>query len=165
MERRRKAEWLIAQGYRLSRIPPFVTWYAPGRELRGRTDDYTLNLYRSKGFVLDRKFLDPQLWRELEYVITRPRMTAEPPQPSGSTPRLAKAIGGAMRGRHAWEGTASALLSMIDSRTVGIPKDAIRLSTEVMKPHMTDALKAYGMTVHRKRTPSKRLLQLGNITK
>jgi hypothetical protein len=148
----------------LSRIPPFVTWYAPGRELRGRTDDYTLTLYRSKGFVLDRKFLDPQLWHELECGIPSPRMTAEPPQPSGSTPRLAKAIRGVMSGRNSWEGTASELLSMIDSRTGGIPKDAIRLSTEVMKPHMTDALKAYGLTVHRKRTATKRLLQLKSIT-
>jgi len=29
-----------------------------------------------------------------------------------------------------------------------------------MKPHMTDALKAYGLTAHRKRTATKRLLQL-----
>ena len=170
MERTRKTDWLIAQGYRRSTIPPVVTWYVTDRntgkerELRGRTDDYTLNLYRGKGFVLDRKYLDPQLWHELEYGIPRPRMTAEPPQPSGSTPRLAKAIRGIMSGRDSWEGTATALLSMIASRTVGIPKDAIRLSTEVVKPHMTDALKAYGLTVHRKRTATKRLLQLRNIS-
>ena len=28
------------------------------------------------------------------------------------------------------------------------------------KPYITDALKTYGLTVHRKRTPSRRLLQL-----
>ena len=86
MEKTRKTDWLIAQGYRLSTLPPTVTWYAPGRELRGRTDDYTLNLYRSKGFVLDRKYLEPQLWHELEYRTIRPRMTIEPPLPSGTTP-------------------------------------------------------------------------------
>ena len=69
-----------------------------------------------------------------------------------------------MSGRDFWEGTASELLSMIDPGKVGIPKDAIRLSTEVMKPHITDALKHYGLTVHRKRTASKRLLQLRRIT-
>ena len=166
MERTRKTEWLIAQGYRMTTIPPIVTWYlidkgtGKERELKGRSDDYTLNLYRSKGFVLDRKYLDPQLWHELEYRVDHPGMTVALPVPLGTTPRLAKAIRGVMSGRDSWEGTATALLSMIDSRTVGIPKDAIRLSTEVVKPHMTDALKAYGLTVYRRRTPSKRLLQL-----
>ena len=50
MERTRKTDWLVAQGYRLSTIPPVVTWYVTDkgtgreRELQGRTDDYTLNL-------------------------------------------------------------------------------------------------------------------------
>ena len=54
MERTRTPHWLMAQGYRLSTIPPVVTWYATDkntgmeRELRGRTDDYTLALYRGK---------------------------------------------------------------------------------------------------------------------
>ena len=90
MEKTRKTDWLIAQGYRPSTLPPTVTWYAPGREFRGRTDDYTLNLYRGKGFVLDRKYLDPQLWHEMEYGITHPRMTVEPPQPSGRTPQASQ---------------------------------------------------------------------------
>ena len=78
MERTRKSDWLIAQGYRTTTIPPIVTWYlidkdsGKERELRGRTDDYTLNLYRGKGFVLDRKYLDPQLWNELEYGVKFP---------------------------------------------------------------------------------------------
>ena len=170
MERTRTIHWLVAQGYRLSTIPPVVTWYVTDRntgkerELRGRTDDYTLNLYRGKGFVLDRKYLDPQLWHELEYGIPRPTMTVEPPQPSGRTPRLARAIRGAMSGRDFWEGTASELLSMIPPGKVGIPKDSTRLSTAVMKPHITDALKHYGLTVHRRRTGGRRLLQLKSIT-
>ena len=65
-----------------------------------------------------------------------------------------------MRGRDFWEGTATELLSMIGSRKQGLPKDAIRLSTEVVKPHVTDALKHYGLTVHRKHTANKRLIQL-----
>ena len=91
MERTRKTHWLLAQGYRLSTIPPVVTWYVTDkntgreRELKGRTDDYTLNLYRGKGFVLDRKFLDPHLWYELEYVLESPRMAVEPPTPLGKT--------------------------------------------------------------------------------
>ena len=66
-----------------------------------------------------------------------------------------------MNDRDFWEGTATELLSIISSRKVGIPKDATRLSTAVMKPHITDALKTYGLTIERKRTASKRLLQLG----
>ncbi|MCL0044113.1 hypothetical protein M1N24_01100 [Dehalococcoidia bacterium] len=164
MEKTRKTNWLIAQGYRLSTIPSVVTWYAIDkntgreRELQGRTDDYTLNLYRSKGFVLDKKFLDPQLWHELEYVLPRPTMTVEPPQLLGKTPRLARAIRGVMSGRDSWEGTATELLSMIELPKVGIPKDATRLSARVMRPDITNALKTYGLTVDRKRTASKRLL-------
>ena len=86
MEKTRKTEWLIAQGYRTSTLPPHVTWYAKDRELKGRTDDYTLGLYRSKGFVLDRKFLDPQLWDELEYGVKRSVVTVAPPEGSGTTP-------------------------------------------------------------------------------
>ena len=69
-----------------------------------------------------------------------------------------------MSGRDFWEGTATELLSMIGSRKVGIPKDATRSSTEAVKPHITDALKTYGLTVQRKRTPHKRLLQVKSIT-
>ena len=87
MERARKADWLIAQGYRTSTLPPVVMWYTKDRELRGRTDDYTLGLYRSKGFVLDRKFLDPHLWHELEYGVRRSVVTVAPPEGSGATPK------------------------------------------------------------------------------
>ncbi len=87
-------------------------------------------------------------------------MTVEPPLLPTTTPRLARAIRRAMIGRDSWEGTTSELLSMIPPGKVGIPKDATRLSTAVMKPHITDALKHYGLTVHRKRTASRRLLRL-----
>ena len=166
MERTRNTHWLIVQGYRLSTIPPVVTWYVADkntgkeRELRGRTDDYTLNLYRSKGFVLDKKYLDPQLWHELEYVAPSPRMAVEPPRPPRTTPRLAKAIKGAVGERDSWEGTATELLSLIGEANEGIPTTAVWLSIEVMKPHITDALKTYALTVERKRTASTRLLRL-----
>ena len=166
MERTRKNEWLIAQGYRISTLPPIVTWYlidkgtGKERELRGRTDDYTLNLYRAKGFVLDRKYLDPQLWSELEYGVKRPVVTVEPPEHSGTTPRLARAIRMAIGSGVFWQGTPSELLALIGSSKQGIPTTALKLSIEIMKPHMTDALKSYGMTVQRKRPASKRFLQL-----
>ena len=107
-----------------------------------------------------RKYLDPQLWHELEYGVKRSVVTVEPPEHSGTTPRLAKAIRMALGNGVFWQGTPSELLALIGSRKEGIPKDAIRLSTEVMKPHMTNALKSYGLTVHRKRTATKRFLQL-----
>ena len=170
MERTRKTDWLMAQGYRPSTLPPHVTWYAIDkhtgmeRELKGRTDDYTLNLYRSKGYVLDRKYLDPKLWNELEYRADRPRMTVAPPVPLGATPRLARAIKAAVGKRDLWEVTPAELLVQIGSSKQGIPKTALGLSIEIMKLHMTNALKTYGMTVERKRTESKRFLQLTYMT-
>ena len=73
MERTRKTDWLLAQGYRLSRLPFKITWYTidkvsgKEREFISRTDDYNLGLYRSKGYVLDRKFLDPH-WHRINAI-------------------------------------------------------------------------------------------------
>ena len=88
----------MAQGYRMSALPFKVTWYwidkndGQERELRTRTDDYNLDLYRRKGYVLDRKYLDPQAWHELEYGVKLPVLTVARPKHSGTIPRLAKAI-------------------------------------------------------------------------
>ena len=57
-----KAIWLFMQGYHSSSLSPRVTWYALDREFMGCTDNYTLNLYRGKGYVLDRRFLDHMIW-------------------------------------------------------------------------------------------------------
>ena len=65
--------------------------------------------------------------------------------------------------RDFWEGTATELLSMIEPEKVGIPKDAIRLSTRVMRPDITNALKTYGLTLRRRRTGGRRLLQVQSI--
>ena len=54
--------WLFMQGYHVHSLPPKVTWYAHGREFSGRTDTYTLGLYRGRGYVLDRRFFDPSMW-------------------------------------------------------------------------------------------------------
>ena len=35
------------------------------RKFLGRTDSYTLNLYRGKGYVLDKRFLDLMIWKSL----------------------------------------------------------------------------------------------------
>ncbi|MCL0044395.1 hypothetical protein M1N24_02555 [Dehalococcoidia bacterium] len=67
--------------------------------------------------------------------------------------------------RDFWEGTASELLYMIQPGKVGTLKGATRVYTEVRKPRITDALKIYGLTVERKRTASKRLLQLRYFTR
>ena len=50
--------WLFMQGDHANSLPPRVTWYPHDREFIGRTDHYTLNLYRGKGYVLDKTFLD-----------------------------------------------------------------------------------------------------------
>ena len=165
MERTRKVRWLMAQGYRASTLPPWVTWYRKdGSELRGRTDDYTLGLYRAKGFVLDRKYLDPQLWEELEYGSNRSSVIVTPIVDIETIPRLARAIKVAMADRDFWEGSPSELLTILGSGKEGIPKDAPQLSIEIMKPYITDALKSYDLTVERKRTSAKRFLLLRRIT-
>jgi hypothetical protein len=170
MEKTRKTHWLLAQGYRMSRLPFKVTWYwidkndGKERELITRTDDYNMDLYRRKGYVLDRKFLDPQAWHELEYGVKLPVVDVQQPKQSHAIPRLATAIRSAVREWDFWQGTPTELLALLDSGKQGIPKDAIRLSTKINKPHMTAALKSCGITVDRKRTPTKRLLELASIT-
>ena len=170
MQKTRKPEWLVVQGYPPSSLPHIVTWYAIDkndgreRELRGRTDDYTLNLYRAKGFVLDRKYLDPQLWHELEYGVTHPALIIEAPEPSGMTPRLAKAIRGAMIGRDFWQGTPSELLAVIGVSNWGMPKSPISLSIEGMKPRVFDAWNSFGIAGEKRRSNGKRLLCLKDIT-
>jgi len=69
-------------------------------------------------------------------------------------------LGGAIGSGVFWQGTPSELLALIGSSKQGFPTTALKLSIEIMKPHMTDALKSYGITVDRKRTAAKRLLQL-----
>ena len=92
--------WIFMQGYHGSSLPPRVTWYSLDREFTGRTDNYTLDLYRGKGYVLDKRFQDPRLWDSLVNHIhgassttTKPcSIVIKPPQPSSETPRLAKEI-------------------------------------------------------------------------
>ena len=105
-----------------------------------------------------RKFLDPQLWHELEYGVKRSVVTVAPPEGSGTTPWLAGAIRRAMGERDSWQGTPSELFALMGAGNWGMPKSPVRLSTKVMKPQVTDALKSYGLMVERRRTMNKRLL-------
>lgn len=157
----------MAQGYRMSRLPFKLTWYwvdknsGQEREVIRQANDYNLDLYRRKGYVLDRKYLNPQAWHELEYGVKLPVVDVQKPKQPATIPTAIKeALGEA----YFWQGTPTELLALIDAGKQGIPKDAIGLSMQIMKPQITDALKSYGITVDRKRTASKRLLQLTNIT-
>ena len=160
--------WIFMQGYHTSSLPPRVTWYAPGREFTGRTDNYTLDLYRGKGYVLDKRFLAPTIWdARVNHVHGDSRTTTKPCSivitphgPSRETPRLAMALIGVMGDRDYWEGTASELLSLIGDRGDGIPQIHNRLSAELLQPHITDALDAHGITVQRERTSGRRTLRL-----
>ena len=162
MGKRQKLGWLLMQGYRTVSLPPIITWYAKGREFKGRTDNYTLDLYRGKGFVLDKKFLDPSLWNALEYGQHQTTLEAAQPQ-RGASP-LAREVIKVMAGRDAWEGTASELLGLVNSGMRGIPKDAKWFSTKVVDPDTLDMLGAHGITVERKRTKARRLLRLTKFT-
>ena len=160
--------WLFMQGYHASSLPPRVTWYTPDRELTGRTDTYTLNLYRAKGYVLDKRFLDPMMWDTQvthlhgeSSVATKPcSIVIKAPKPPNTVPRLARELIGLLDDRNSWQGTASELLSLIGDRGDGIPRLHNRLSAELMQPYITDALDAYGITIQRERTSEKRTLRL-----
>jgi len=146
-----------------------VTWFAIDKvsgKQRGfitQVNDYNLNLYRGKGYVLNPKFLDPQAWNELEYGVKLPVLAVQEPKQTGTIPRLATAIKEALGEEYFWQGTPSELLALIDAGKQGIPKDAIGLSMQIMKPRVTAALKLYGISVDRKRTATKRLLQLCTV--
>jgi hypothetical protein len=163
--------WIFMQGYHTSSLPPRVTWYAPGREFTGRTDNYTLELYRGKGYVLDRRFLDPMTWdARVNHVHGDSRITTKPcsivitpHEPSSETPRLARVLIGVMDNRAYWEGTASELLSLIGEYGHGIPRLHNRLSAELMQTYITDALDAHGITVQRERTSERRTLRLSRV--
>ena len=151
----------MMQGYRTSTLPPIVMWYAKGREFRGRTDNYTLDLYRGKGFVLDKKFLDPILWDALEY---EQQTTPKAEQPQRGVSPLAREVINVMGRMDVWEGTASDLLGLLDTRGKGIPSDPIHLSARVVDPITSDVLAAHGIAVERRRSNGKRLLCLRNFT-
>jgi len=181
MSKTPKPVWLHMQGYHASSLPPTVTWYAPRREFRGRTDDYTLELYRKKGFVLSKRFLDPELWKGLEYQGFTVRhdhiegnrrstpcafiieVTGKEGIDSRPIPRPARAVLKLLRQYASWEGTASELLSLIGAGKQGIPRDPIRLSAALHRPNITSVLAAKGVKIRRIRTASKRLLQLSRI--
>ena len=76
------------------------------------------------------------------------------------TPRLVNAIRIAMGERDYWQGTASELLVLIDSRKQGIPTSASKLSIVLGMPNMIDALKFYDITVDRQRSGGARLIIL-----
>jgi hypothetical protein len=163
--------WIFMQGYHSSSLPPRVTWYAPGREFTGRTDNYTLDLYRGKGYVLDKRFLDPRLWdSRVNHIHGASRTPSKPcsvviksPQPSRETPRLARVLIGVMDDRDNWQGTASELLSLIGDTNDGMPRIHNRLSAELLQPYITDALDAHGITVRRERTSERRTLRLSRV--
>ncbi len=62
--------------------------------------------------------------------------------------------------RDSWQGTPSELFALMGAGNWGMPKSPVRLSTEVMKPHITNALKSYGIAVARRRSNGKRFLEL-----
>ncbi len=163
--------WIFMQGYHTSSLPPRVTWYSVDREFIGRTDNYTLDLYRGKGYVLDKRFLDPRLWgSRVNHVHGASRTPSNPcsivitpHEPSRETPGLARALIGVMDDRDYWEGTASELLSLIGDRGDGIPQIHNRLSAELMQTYITEALNAHGITVRRERTSERRTLRVSRV--
>ena len=119
--------WLFMQGYHVHSLSPKVTWYTPDREFSGRSDTYTLGLYRGRGYVLDRRFFDSAMWdNEITHDHAGSKVTVKPcsiviapPKLSNTIPRLARGLIGLMGERDSWEGTASEMLTLIDSGSSG----------------------------------------------
>ena len=65
-----------------------------GREFTGRTDNYTLNLYWDKGYVLDKRFLDQGMCNvQVNHIHGDPKALIKPcvtviktPEPPDTTP-------------------------------------------------------------------------------
>ena len=108
------------------------------------------------------KFLDPQAWNELEYGAKLPVVDAERLKQPVTIPRLATAIKELVDEEYFWQGTPTELLELLPPAKQGIPQDAIGLSMQIMKPHITDALESYGIDVARHRSNGKRLLRLSH---
>ena len=155
MERRQRDVWLSMQGYHRHQLRPKITWYGyEGREFKGQSDNYTIDHYRTKGFVLQRKFLDPDQWQYLEYVIEDANITR--------LPRLATAIVALLHGRDSWKGTASELRKVLGSGEFKVNDNVTpaRLSEALAWPEMIEALESKGISVERTRTSSSRTISL-----
>ena len=162
MEKRPRPIWLFMQGYHASSLPPMVIWYGKGKSFRAMADDYTIGLYRNKGYVLDERFLDPSLWENLEYSTDKRAAVVEEPQKRPS-PLVRKVIT-TMGDRAVWEGSSEELLGLIHAGP-GIPKTGVGLTRKLVSPSMVDALGACGIAVENPRTKHNRLIRLSRITK
>ena len=164
--------WLRMQGLNPNNLPRTSTWYTKdGRECEGKMDTYNIDLYRSKGYVLDKKYRHRITWYALEYgghewldeqlrkdfnAIGTPDITGQKDTPE-DVPALATAVLGFMEGRDNFEGTASLLLEKLPGK-VGVPRTPIKLSAEIIQPRVTDVLESNGIEVTRYRTAKERIL-------
>jgi len=98
---------------------------------------YHFDLFRSKGFVVDQKFLEPRLHDALENGgsmfeafmgiddgVNTPPVVKKLTPIHYATPRLGQAIIALMQTQNVWLGTPSALLTELGSKS-GIPKSPV----------------------------------------
>jgi len=160
--------WLAMQGYNHNELPRTGMWYTQdGRQFESKLDHHTVELYRSKRFVLDKKYSNFIVWYALEYGgrewLQREKRTEfdgiDEDDKKPGMPRLAAALLNFMEDRDYWEGTATLLLSQLPSG-LGLPRSPIRLSADVVQPRITDELKSHGIEVLRTKTYKGRSLCL-----
>jgi len=85
--------WLFMHGYHVHSLQSKVTWYTPDREFSGRTDTYTLSLYRGRGYVLDRRFFDSSMWdNEITHDHAGSKVTVKPCSIVIAPPKLSNTI-------------------------------------------------------------------------
>ena len=164
--------WLAMQGYNRHELPRTGMWYTPdGRQFEGKLDQRTIALYRSKKYVLTKKYTHFIAWYALEYggrewaiMENRPEFDGvEEDTKSPSVPRLATALLDFMEGQDSWEGTATLLLSYLPSGW-GLPRSPVKLSAEIIQPKITDVLKEHGIELLRTRNYKQRTLCLTRHT-
>ena len=136
--------WLASQGLIIEGLPRKATWYRPdGLAIPGLlTDLYHRATYRRKGWTL------------------KPPANVGPADPPPHKPlrmpRLSRAVLRFMDGKDSWEGSATALMALIDPhappegrdyRVFGMPLNPARLSVEIMERRAKDALDESGVFV------------------
>mgnify|MGYP004455811099 FL=1 len=163
MEKRPRSSWLSLQGYNERTLPLKAQWYGKrGNAFMGRTDDYSLPLYREKGYVLDKQYLEPEMWQFLEY--RQDGITIDPPTFRIRPSQLVREVLNAFGGRTSWEGSSSDLATMLDTTRSGVPRTPKVLSEKIREPETRAALASYGILVDRRRANGKRLITLTRTT-
>ena len=134
-------EWLHTQGFRsINEVPKMSVWYRPdGTSSIGHSDPYHLRLYRQRGFTLKPpvQVVEPKRYH---YVKQKPLIVTQ--------------LLRIMDGLDTWEGTATEICNLLESRT---PDSTGKL---LFSPKVLSALASEGLSIERGWKNRSRVLRL-----